>query len=137
MAIDEDGRTLHLTRGDATHEKYNRLAFCFPIYNTRTEETENYKFELDDKITFVVFEKKGYNKPELLKKEYTIRDLGYTEPTEYPELILTEEDTKVFELENKRKTYWYDLILNDTTTIFGYDSEGAEKLIVYPGAEES
>ena len=136
IKIDEDLRTIHLTRGDATHDKYNRLAFCFPIYNFETEETENYVFQLNDKITLTVFEKKGYTKRELLKKEYTLKDLGYTEGTEYPELILTEEETKLFELANKRKTYWYSIELNDTTTIFGYDGEGAEKLIVYPGIVE-
>lgn len=136
MAIDEDNKTLHLTRGDATNEKYNRLAFCFPLYNFATDETENYKFELDDKITFTVIEKKGYRKLEILKKTYTLRDLGYTEGTEYPELPLTEEETKLFELAEKKKTYWYDLSLNETTTMFGFDSEGAEKIIVYPGLTE-
>ena len=133
MTIGEDGKTLHLTRGDATQEEYNKLAFCYPIYNFATEETENYVFQPSDKITFTIYEKKGYPKVELLKKEYTLRDLGYTEGTEYPELILSEEDTKIFPLKNKKQTFWYDVALNDTTTIFGFDEEGAEKIIVYPG----
>lgn len=133
ICIDEDNKTLHLTRGDATHEEYNRLAFCFPIKNVVTDEKENYKFKLDDKIGFTVFEKKGYKKVKLLKKEYTLKDLGYMEGTEYPELPLTEEETKLFELADKKKTYWYELSLNETTTLFGFDDEGAEKIIVYPG----
>ena len=137
MAINPDDEvTLYLTRGDATHENYNRLAFYFPIKNITTGEIENYEFQLDDKITFVVFEKKGYTKLEVLKKDYTLRDIGYVNPTQYPEIVLTEEDTKKFELTNKRKVYWYDLILNDDTTILGYDDENAKKLIVFPGAEE-
>ena len=63
-------------------------------------------------------------------------DLGYTEPTTTPELVLTEEDTKVFELANKPKTYWYDIKLNGDT-ILGYDPDGAKKMIVYPDYEES
>lgn len=137
MAIDTDDEvTLYLTRGDATHEDYNRLAFCFPIKNVTTGEIENYEFQLDDKITFVVFEKKGYTRLEILKKEYTLREIGYLSPTEYPEIILTEDDTKKFDLSNKRKVYWYDIVLNDDTTILGYDNDSGKKLIVFPGAEE-
>lgn len=61
--------------------------------------------------------------------------MGYASPTTTPEIQLTEEDTKSFDLLNKGKTYWYDLVLNDSTTLLGYDSEGP-KIIVYPEAEE-
>ena len=40
------------------------------------------------------------------------------------------------ELKNKQKTYWFDIILNDSTTILGYDEEGGKPIIVYPEAEE-
>jgi hypothetical protein len=69
--IKTEGTTIHLTRGDATNEKYNRLAFNFPIYNFGTKQEENYLFQLDDKITFTVIEKKGYTKEEILRKEST------------------------------------------------------------------
>lgn len=133
IAIED--KTIHITRGDATSE-FNRLAFYFPYYDKETEKEKNYKFKPTDKISFVVFEKKGYTKSEILRKEYTLADIGYTEPTETPEIPLTAEDTKKFPLTNKAQTYWYDIVLNDTTTILGYDNEGAKKLIVYPEAEE-
>lgn len=133
----DDETTLYLTRGDTTHEKYNRIGFCFPIKNLETGEIENYKFKPTDKITFAIFEKKSYTKKEILKKKYTLKDIGYVKETECPELILTEEDTKKFELTNKKKTYWYDIVLNDTTTVLGYDENGAKKLIVFPGEEEN
>lgn len=63
-------------------------------------------------------------------------EMGYASPTTTPEIQLTEEDTKSFDLLNKGKTYWYDLVLNDSTTLLGYDSEGPKKIIVYPEAEE-
>ena len=134
IAIEET--TIHLTRGDATQDKYNKLAFIFPIYNFATQQEENYKFQPDDKITFVVVNKKGYTKEEILRKEYTLRDIGYTEETEIAELPLTEEETKQFPLSDKAQTYWYDLILNDDTTMLGFDDEGAKKIIVYPEVEE-
>lgn len=134
--IRTEGTTIHITRGDKTNEKFNRLAFIFPILNISTGKEENYLFQLDDKISFVVINKKGYTKEEILRKEYTIRELGYTAPIEVVEIPLTEEDTKNFPLANKPKTYWYDIVLNDTTTILGYDDEGAKLLVAYPEVEE-
>lgn len=134
--VESDNQTIHITRGDATQEKFNRLAFQFPIYNTGTEQEELYEFQLDDKISFVAMDKKGYDKEEILRKDYTLRDMGYTKPTTTPEIPLTAEDTKLFPLANKKKTYWYDIVLNDETTILGIDDEGAKKIIVYPECEE-
>ena len=134
IAIEEN--TIHLTRGDQTEKKYNTLAFEYPIYNLATKEEELYEFQLDDKITFVVINKKGYTQEEILRKEYTPRDLGYTAPSTVMELPLTEEDTKKFPLSNKALTFWYDLVLNDTTTMLGFDDEGAKRIIIYPEVEE-
>ena len=131
-----EGTTLHITRGDETKETYNRLAFEYPIYNLETKQEEKYMFQPDDKIAFVVVPKKGYTREEILRKEYTLRDIGYTQPTETVELPLTEEETKKFPLSNRAQTFWYDLILNDTTTMLGFDDEGAKRIIVYPEAEE-
>ena len=136
IAIDAETKTIYITRGDATQKSFNRLAFTFPIYNFETKQEEDYLFQLDDKISFVVVEKKGYTKTEVLRKEYTLRDIGYVEPSTTPEILLTEEDTKSFDLANKAKTYWYDICLNDTTTILGFDDEGGKQLVVFPEADE-
>lgn len=134
--VESDNQTIHITRGDSTQEKFNRLAFQFPIYNTGTGQEELYEFQPDDKITFVAVEKKGYTKEEILRKDYTLRDIGYIKPTTTPEIPLTSEETKLFALANKKKTYWYDLVLNDETTMLGLDDEGAKKIVVYPEVEE-
>ena len=135
MVAIED-KTIHLTRGDDTTGEYNKLAFYFPVFNAETEEEEKYKFQLDDEITFVVFDKKGYTKKEVFTKKYTLKELGYTEPTEVVEIPLTSAETSVFELTNKAKTYWYDLVLNGKTTMLGYDDESAKRLIIYPNYDE-
>lgn len=141
IAVDpEDHRTIYLNRGDATDE-FHPLAFYYPIWNYETKQVENYLFQLDDKISFVVSRKKGYLQEEVLRVEKTIREMGEIEPTYYPEIQLTEEDTKKFDLLNKPQTYWYDIILNDTTTILGFmidddDKTGASKIIVFPEREE-
>lgn len=130
--VDFEETTIKLTRGDAPTGELNRLAFYLPVKNLDTGEIENYEFQLTDKISFVVYPKKGYNQNEIFRIDYTLADLGYTEPDTVVEIPLTEELTSLFPIKNKRETYWYVLKLNDTLTILGFDDEGAEKLIVYP-----
>lgn len=136
IAITEDNQNLEITRGDATQKDYNVLAFKFPIYNVETKQEEDYEFKPTDKITFVCLNKKGYTKEEILRKNYLVSDLGYTQPTPIVELPLTSEDTKKFPLLNKSKTYWFDLVLNDEVTILGMDSEGARTIKVFPESGE-
>lgn len=128
VAIDND--TIHITRGDVTTGELNRLAFYLPVSDGENETY--YEFKPTDKITFVVFNKKGYTKEEIFRLEYNVGDLGYTEPTTVVEIPLTEELTSKFPLLNKAATYWYDIAINDTMTVLGYDDEGAKKMIVYP-----
>lgn len=128
IAVDEEDLTsIYLTRGD----EVNNLSFFYPILNQSTGVLENYRFKKGDKITFVVVSKKGYTKDEVLRKDFILE-----QSTEYPVLQLTKEDTKKFDLKNKRVTYWYDIVLNDTTTVLGYDENGAKKLIVFPEGGE-
>lgn len=132
IAIDDDLTTIRLTRGDATHSAYNRLAFYFPIWDAEEQEETKYEFQTTDKITFICYEKKGYTKREIFKIEKTLAQLGHVNPTTTPELVLTSTDTLKFPPSNKAQTYWYDIILNDDTTILGMDEDGAKKIIVYP-----
>ena len=132
ISIDEDQTTIRLTRGDATHADYNRVAFYFPIWDDTEEEETKYEFQTTDKITLTCYEKKGYTKKEIFKIEKTIAELGYEAATTTPELVLTSTDTLKFPIDNKARTYYYDLKLNDNTTIIGTDENGAKKIIVYP-----
>lgn len=130
MVAIEDETIIHLTKGDVTTGELNRLAFYLPISDG--EEETCYDFKPTDKISFVVFLKKGYTKDEIFRLEYTVEELGYTEPTTVVEIPLTEELTSKFPQKNKKTTYWYDIAVNDTLTFLGFDDEGAKKLIVYP-----
>ena len=136
----EDHRTIYLNRGDETSEFF-RLAFYFPIWNYEEQKEEKYLFQLEDKISFIVKRKKGYTKEEVFRVEKTLREMGEVEPTYYPEIQLTSEDTKKFDLKDKSVTYWFDIVLNDTTTILGFmidddDKIGASKIVVFPDGEE-
>lgn len=135
LAIEEDLRTLVLTRGDKTSE-YNRIAFYYPVYNYSTGKEENYVFKPSDKITLIINTKKGYTKSKILEKTYLLSEIGFVEETEYPEIVLTPEDTNLFDLADKPTTYYYEVVLNDYTTILGHDSEeGAARLIVLPSGK--
>lgn len=130
MIAIEDKTIIHMSRGDAPTGEFNRLAFCLPTFDGQKEEY--YKFQLTDQISFLAYEKKGYTKEEIFRIDYTLADLGYTEPTTVVEIPLTEEMTSKFPLKNKKYTYWYDISLNDTLTFLGYDNDSAKKIIVYP-----
>lgn len=117
----DDEKTIHITRGDETND-INKL----PI------SLENYEFKKNEKLKLIVMEKKGYTKDIILEKDFTI-----DENTSEVFLNLTSEDTLKFPLENKKITYWYDIILNDNTTIYGYDENNAKKLVVYPGGVDN
>ena len=137
IKIDENDRqTITLHRGDAPVGEINRICFTYPIHNYTTGETENYEFQTTDEITFTVYDKKGYTMNEIFRIKYKLSDIGYVAPTTTPELYITREDTLKFPLSNKKQTFWYDLRLNDNTTIIGLDEDGGKKIIVLPGSTE-
>lgn len=133
---EEDKTTIMLTRGDSTDGYNNKIAFTVPYFDESTQQIEYKIIQPTDKISFVVYAKKGYTKQEIIRKDYTLQEIGYSGATKYPELKLTSTDTKKFPLKNKPATYWYDIVLNDEKTVVGYDNDGAKKIIVYPEAEE-
>lgn len=132
IKIDDDQRTIRITRGDCTNSDYNRLAFYFPIWDFENEEETRYHFVGSDIITLMIFREKGYTKPSM-EKNWTITELGYPLGTDTPELILDKTITEAFELSNKKQTFYYQIILNGDTTIIGPDEDGDPKIIVYPG----
>ena len=56
VEIGDDQETIYITRGD--EPVFSKLAFYLFIYNAETDQEENYKFKLTDKISFCVKEKK-------------------------------------------------------------------------------
>lgn len=137
IKIDENDRqTITLHRGDAPVGDLNKIAIKYPIYDYATEEITYYEFKPTDEITFTVYEKKGYTMLEVFRKKYKLSEIGYVTNTTTPELYITHNDTLKFPLSNKKQTYWYDLRLNDNTTIIGLDEDGGKKVIVLPGSTE-
>ena len=110
--------SIEITRGDAVE---------FTV--TAKDNGENYVFQVGDIVRFKVFEKKGCECV-VLQKDFAV-ETAKEEVT----IQLTEEDTKIGELINKPKDYWYEVELNPDTypqTIIGYDEDGAKVFKLYP-----
>lgn len=116
--IEIEDKTIRLSRGDAA-----TIKLTIPLSKA---EIENYKFKIGDKIRFRVFEKKDYNNVVLDKK--IIVDEESTEI----DICISEEDSTIGETINKPQTYWYEISLNESQTIVGYDEDGPAEFILYP-----
>ena len=92
-----------------------------------------YEYQVDDKITFKVYLKNGYDDEPVLSKDIIVESA-----TESVDIPLTEEDTTFGNIYNKPTTYWYDITLNDDMTVVCYNEEGPKEFIQYPakGDEE-
>ena len=120
--LDSDGSTLHLTRGD-------RGTMKVKVKNAKTGEY--YTFPAGSYVSFVVKDKDGYTLADVLRKRVLV-----TSDTDEVEITLTDSDTKIGDMINKRKKYWYNVVVNDDITIMGSDDNGEKILILYPEVGE-
>ena len=124
IRLDEDNlTTLHLTRGD-------RCTFRAYLIDAKTRE--RYLFPGGNWVSFVIVRKLGYTleEPLLRKKIYIPED------TDEVEFTLTEEDTKIGDMIDKKNKYWYNIVVNDDVTILGSDDTGEKVIIIYPEVGE-
>lgn len=92
-----------------------------------------YQFQVDDKITFNIYNKNGYDAEPILSKDIIVDATAYS-----VDIPLTEEEMTFGEISNKPVTYWYDITLNEDATVVCYNENGAKEFIQYPakGDEE-
>lgn len=92
-----------------------------------------YEFQVDDKITFNIYQKGGYDKEPVLSKDIIVETSG-----DNVDIPLTEEEMTFGKISNKAVTYWYDITLNEDNTVVCYNENGAKEFIQYPakGDEE-
>lgn len=118
-----DGTTIKLNRGDVLN-----LSLSIKMANNNS-----YIFQVGDKITFSIYEKKKMNEQAVLIKEVEVN-----ETSESVSIDITSEETKLGDLINKPVEYWYEIELNEEYTVIGYDDDGAKKLMLYPeGSKEN
>ena len=105
FSINND-KSMHLTRGD----------IAIIEIGASKSETEDYTFKEGDIVRFRVFEKNHYENV-VIQKDVTVES-----ETTSVDISLYKEDTKIGELINKPKDYWYEIELNPDTlpqTIIG------------------
>lgn len=122
MFVVNEDNSIYITRGD--------VAFMSVVAE---ENGAAYKFQPGDVIRIKVFEKKGCSCVVLQ------RDFPVQEETESVDIFLTEQDTKIGEVINKPKDYWYEVELNpdvNVQTIIGYDEDGAKLFRLFPEGKD-
>lgn len=86
-----------------------------------------YEFQPTDEIAFKIYERNGYTKAPLKTVVVTV-DTAATSI----EIPLTKADTTFGNIENKETVFWYDITLNDDSTVVCYNEDGAKEMIIYP-----
>lgn len=86
-----------------------------------------YEFQIGDKLTFNIYNKKGYDEKTLMTKEVSVEQKGNS-----IDIPLTAKNTTFSNPINKATTFWYDITLNDSMTVIGFDENEAKEFIMYP-----
>lgn len=111
----EEDKTIKISRG---------LRKTFKIVN------KNGNFDIGDKFTLTILEKRDYNNVKFQKTYINTRD------TNEMHITLEPKDTMFCEVICKEKEYWYEIRYNDTQILSGFDDEDGEKeFVLYPAAE--
>lgn len=111
----KDNNHLYITRGDT-------LIFDLQIcdYNN-----EIYEFGKNDVITFAIY--KNLKKPaEVLENFYP------EEGSDTVRIIIDSEDMKIGDLISAPRTYYYEITLNDVSTVQGYSNKKKSILTLLP-----
>lgn len=117
IAVNDD-MSIYMTRGD-------NVAFSV----TLTLDGVEYVFKTGDVVRFKVFEKNNCSNVVLVK------DFEIESETNVIQIELDSDETKIGDVINKPKDYWYEIELNPLTkpqTVIGYDEDGAKILRLFP-----
>ena len=122
MFVLNDDLSIYATRGDIV------------FFSVSAEENgEAYTFKAGDVVRIKIYGKKNATSV-VLEKDFPV-----VEDTEAVEIFLSSEDTKIGEVINKPKDYWYEVELNPRTnpqTIIGYDEDGAKVFKLFPEGKD-
>lgn len=120
MFVINNDKSIFITRGDIGIIEVSAMK----------ADDENYIFQPDDIVRFRVVEKSHHDNIILQKDAESIESASET-----VSIFLTKEDTKIGDILNKPKDFWYEVELNPDTnpqTIIGYDSVGPKIFRLFP-----
>ena len=119
--IDKDTKEISITRGTTG-------TIGLKLKDKITKEPMILK--VDDIVRIKIFERKGCNRV-LFEKDVKIK-----EETDMLKIQLLSSETKIGELINKPKKYWYEIELNPDTeftqSLVSYDEDGEKIFMLYP-----
>lgn len=87
-------------------------------------------FKAGDVIKFSIVEKDDYANV-VLQKRFTVKE----DCTEFF-LVFTGEEMKIGDIISKKKEYYYEIELNEDTTLLGSYKDGHKRFVLYPEAGE-
>lgn len=93
-------------------------------------EEEN-GFVSGDTVKFSILAKGNYSKL-IFQKVFTVEENSNTFS-----IPLSSQDTKIGDIiKNGTVTYWYEIELNNDSTLVGYDENGPKLFVLYPEAPD-
>ena len=118
MITIDNNKNIGITRGDNAS------------FNLKVKQADNtyYQFKTSDRVYFTV--KKNYADSNFIIRK--IITFGNTTDTCTINLVPT--DTNFGSLIGGERKYVYDISINETETVVGYDQDGAKYFIIYPEA---
>lgn len=89
---------------------------------------KNGNFKIGDRFKFSIVEKGNYDNV-VFQKEFNVLE-------ECSEFFLTfsSDEMRIGEVISKEKEFYYEIEMNDDTTLIGYDENKHKKFILYPEA---
>lgn len=108
----------------------NKLCFTRGDVVTFNLSIDGYVFKPEDKIAFRI-----YNKGKLNMKPLSETIVTIEESSAMAKIILSSAATRIGDIINKPVEYWYEVELNDSQTVIGYDDQGPKIIVLYPEGE--
>lgn len=121
----EEEDAIYCTRGDSTYTLGNPIVFS-PI------DKDGNPFDLTpgQKVFFKVFNPKDFN------EVFIQKEIDISEVCSSVDIHLSSEDTTFGPIINKEVTYFYEISIDGTGTIIGYDPERKPRFILLPEGGE-
>ena len=108
-------KTFHVSRGDS---------------GTINLKLKNTTFRPEDDVVFKIYEVQGLDAAPIIDVHASVE-----EESDTVNISLSSEDTTFGDPGNEIVDYWYEIAVNESRTIMGFDESGAKIFKLYPTGE--